>query len=57
MTSRQDKNQIDTHFRIMHILQDNSDLNLRELSDKLGASWGSLNCCLDALIVQGLVKM
>ena len=57
MTSRQDKNQIDTHFRIMHILQDNSDLNRRERPYKLGVSWGGLNLCLDPLIVQGLVKM
>jgi EPS-associated MarR family transcriptional regulator len=57
MTSRQANIQEDTHFRIMHILQENPDLTQRELAEKLGISVGCLNYCLNALIDKGLVKM
>ena len=57
MTSRQAKIQEDTHFRLMQILQDNPDLNQRELADKLGMSVGGLNYCLNALIDKGFVKV
>jgi len=57
MTSRQAKIQEDTHFRIMRILQDNSDLTQRELAEMLGMSVGVLNYCLNALIDKGFVKM
>jgi EPS-associated MarR family transcriptional regulator len=57
MTSRQANFQEDTHFRIMHILQENPDLTQRELADRLGMSVGGLNYCLNALIDKGLVKM
>ena len=57
MTSLQAKNQEYTHFRIMRILQENSDLTQRELAEKLGMSVGGLNYCLHALIDKGLVKI
>jgi EPS-associated MarR family transcriptional regulator len=57
MTSSQAKIQEDTYFRIMRILQENSDLTQRELAEKLGMSVGGLNYCLKALIDKGLVKM
>lgn len=57
MTGRKAKIQEDTHFRIMHILQENPDLTQRELAEKLGMSVGGLNYCLNALIDKGLVKM
>ena len=57
MTSRQDKIQEDTHFRIMRFLQENPDMTQRELAGKLGISVGGLNYGLNALIDKGLVKM
>ena len=57
MSSRQAKNQEVTRFRIMRILQENSDLTQRELADHLGMSVGGLNYCLNALIDKGFVKM
>jgi EPS-associated MarR family transcriptional regulator len=57
MTSRQAKLQEDTYFRVMRILQENPDLNQRELAEKLGISVGGLNYCLKALMEKGLVKM
>jgi EPS-associated MarR family transcriptional regulator len=57
MTSRQAKLQEDTYFRVMRILQENTDLTQRELAEKLGISVGGLNYCLKALMEKGLVKM
>ncbi len=49
--------QRDTCFRVMHILQENSDLTQRELAGKVGMSAGGLNYCLKAMIEKGLVKI
>jgi EPS-associated MarR family transcriptional regulator len=57
MTSRQAKQQEDTYFRVMRILQKNPDLTQRELAEKIGISVGGLNYCLKALVEKGLVKM
>lgn len=57
MRSRQAKLQEDTYFRVMRILQENSDLTQRELAEKLGISVGGLNYCLKALKEKGMVKM
>ncbi len=57
MKSRQAKLQEDTYFRVMHILQENSDVTQRELAEKLGISVGGLNYCLKSLMEKGLVKM
>lgn len=57
VSSRQSKLQEDTYFRVMRILQENPDLNQRELAEKLGISVGGLNYCLKALMEKGLVKM
>ena len=57
MTSRQAKQQEDTAFRIMRILQEDPDLTQRELAEKLGMSSSGLNYCLKALMERGLVKM
>jgi EPS-associated MarR family transcriptional regulator len=57
MTSRQSKLQEDTNFRVMKLLQDNADLNQRELAKKLGISLGCVNYCLNSLIEKGWIKM
>jgi EPS-associated MarR family transcriptional regulator len=57
MTSRQAKLQEDTNFRVMKLLQDNADLNQRELAKKLGISLGCVNYCLNSLTAKGLIKM
>jgi EPS-associated MarR family transcriptional regulator len=57
MTSRQAKQQEDTYFRVMRILQENPDVTQRELAERLGISVGGLNYCLKALMEKGLVKM
>jgi EPS-associated MarR family transcriptional regulator len=57
MTDHHTNIEEDTHFKLMRILEENSDLTQRELADKLGMSVGSLNYCLKALIDKGFVKM
>jgi EPS-associated MarR family transcriptional regulator len=57
MTSRQAQIQEYTYFRVMRILQVDSDLTQRELAEKLGVSLGGLNYCLKALMDKGWVKM
>lgn len=57
MTSRQSKLQEDTYFRILRLLQENSNLTQRELAKTLGISLGGINYCLQALLDKGLVKI
>jgi EPS-associated MarR family transcriptional regulator len=48
---------VETHYKIMRVLEENPDLTQRELADRLGMSVGGVNYCLNALIDKGLVKM
>ena len=47
----------DAHYKVMHILQKNSQLTQRELSRELGLSLGKLNYCLKSLVDKGWVKI
>ena len=57
MTSRRAKLHEDTNFRLMKILEVNSDLSQREMGKLLGLSFGGINYCLNALVAKGLVKI
>ena len=57
MTSRRAKLHEDTNFRLMKILEANSDLSQREMGKALGISFGGVNYCLNALMAKGLVKV
>lgn len=57
MVSRQFKQQEDTKFRVLKLLQDNPNITQRELAAALGISLGGLNYCLQALLEKGLVKI
>ena len=52
-TSLQEEN----HFKVLRLLQANSQLNQRELADALGVSLGKTNYCLKALLGKGFIKM
>ena len=47
---------VDLHFRILHLLEDNPDISQREIAQKLGISLGGVNYCLKALINIGHIK-
>jgi len=57
MTSRRAKLHEDTNFRLMKILEANSDLSQREMGKALGISFGGIHYCLNALVAKGLVKI
>ena len=57
MTCRRAKLHEDTNFRLMRILQADSDLSQREMGKALGISFGGINYCLNALVAKGLVKI
>jgi EPS-associated MarR family transcriptional regulator len=48
---------LDLHFRILHLLEENPDISQREISRKLGISLGGVNYCLKALIDIGHIKI
>jgi EPS-associated MarR family transcriptional regulator len=49
--------QEDTTYRVLRILQANSDLTQRDIAHQLDMSTSGLNYCLRALIAKGLVKV
>jgi EPS-associated MarR family transcriptional regulator len=49
--------QEEANYHLLRILHANSAITQRELSEQLGISLGSINYCLKALVVKGLVKM
>ena len=51
------KLQEDTHFRVLRLLQENSELSQRELAEAVGVSVGGIHYVLNALIDKGLVKL
>ncbi len=57
MTSRRSQLQEDTYFRVLRMLQNNPDMTLREIAEKLGISTSGLNYCLKALIDKGRFKL
>jgi EPS-associated MarR family transcriptional regulator len=57
MTSKRTKLQEDTHFRVLHLLQENPEMSQRELAAAAGVSVGGMHYVLNALIGKGLVKL
>ncbi|HET7307850.1 MAG TPA: MarR family EPS-associated transcriptional regulator [Gammaproteobacteria bacterium] len=47
----------DTRYRILKRLEDNPEVNQRELARELGISLGKVNYCLKALIERGFIKV
>jgi MarR family transcriptional regulator, temperature-dependent positive regulator of motility len=48
---------LDLHFRVLHLLEDNPDISQRDIAQKLGISLGGVNYCLKALIDIGHIKI
>jgi len=57
MTSKRNKVQEDTHFRVLRILEDNPEISQRELAAAVGVSVGGVHYVLNALVDKGLVKL
>lgn len=54
-TKREDKE--DLRFRILKLIEQNPELNQRELAQTLGVSLGKTNYVLKALVGKGMVKL
>ena len=46
----------ENRYKILKLLEQNPDLNQRQVADSLGISLGKTNYCLKALIEKGLLK-
>ncbi len=57
MSSQRGKIQEDVHFRILRLLQDNSEMSQRDLAEAVGISTGGVHYVLNALVEKGLVKL
>ena len=57
MAERRSKQQEDSNFWVLKLLQENPDMTQRELAKALGISLGGVNYCLKALMDKGWVKM
>lgn len=57
MASKRHHTQEDLHYRTLKLVQEQPDMSQRDLADRLGISYGSVNYLLKALISEGLVKL
>ena len=44
------------HFKILRIIQNNSDITQRKLANELNLSLGKINYCMNELKKKGLIK-
>ncbi len=47
----------EARFQILRLLHENSELNQRELGERVGVSLGAVNYCLKSLVELGFVKV
>ena len=47
---------LETHFRLLRLIEANPEITQRELAEQVGVSLGKVNYCLKALIEKGLIK-
>ena len=57
MASQREKQQEETHFRVMRLLDDNPSISTREIAKKVGISNGAAYYCVTALVEKGFVKL
>ena len=57
MASQREKQQEETHFRVMRLLGEDSSISTREIARRVGISNGAAYYCVTALIDKGYVKL
>ena len=57
MASQREKQQQETHFRVMRLLDENPSISTREIAQKVGISNGAAYYCVTALVEKGFVKL
>ena len=57
MASRREDHQEDVRLRVMRLIDENSEMSLRQIADKVGIANGSAYYVLAALVEKGFVKL
>ncbi|MEJ2002924.1 MAG: MarR family EPS-associated transcriptional regulator [Maritimibacter sp.] len=57
MAGQRGKMRDDVHFRILRLLESNSEMSQRDLAEAVGISTGGVHYVLNALVEKGLVKL
>ena len=57
MASPREKQQEETHFRVMRLLNENPAISTREIARRVGISNGAAYYCVTALVDKGFVKL
>ena len=57
LTERTEKFREDVRFRVLRLLEDNPELNQRQVAEALGVSLGGINYCINALVDKGHIKI
>ena len=55
--TRREKEQENTKYKLMKIIQENPKISQREIAKKIGISFGAVNYCINALISKGWIKI
>ena len=57
MASQRGKQQEETHFRVMRLLDEDPSISTRDIAKKIGISNGAAYYCVTALVQKGFVKL
>ena len=57
MASQREKQQQETHFRVMRLLDEQPSISTREIAQKVSISNGAAYYCVTALVEKGFVKL
>ena len=57
MASKREKQQEETHFRVMRLLDEDPSISTREIARRVGISNGAAYYCVTALVDKGFVKL
>ena len=57
MASRREEHQEDVRLRVMRLIDENSEMSLRQIADKVGIANGFAYYVLAALVEKGFVKL
>tara|TARA_R110002012_G_scaffold243683_2_gene418364 strand:- start:16962 stop:17435 length:474 start_codon:yes stop_codon:yes gene_type:complete len=57
MVGQRSEAQEDLRFRVLRLLQENSEMSQRDIAAAVGISVGGVHYCLNALVEKGMVKL
>ena len=57
MASSREERQLETHFQVMRLVDEDPNISTREIARRVGISNGSAYYCVTALVEKGFVKL